>query len=272
MDFDINAVMDAVRAGCMPVEVASTAGRKTFIVPGFGPNPTQTVEIDMEAGHPHPSRKSGKVTVFDAASFNQVLKDNADAGNIAIYMDRHPDHPKVVAVLNGNGTAGPGWGDFRAEIEFRPTAQWVKWKALDGKLMQQVPFSEFIEENMEDIAEPAGAVMLEIASYLTAVRTVNFRSGIKLQGGLVQLQHDEADDVKAGELKVPEEFHLGINPIFGLASYKVPCRFRYRIQDRKLFLGFKIQRAETLMQKIVEDVIKAIERGANISVLDGLPP
>ena len=140
MDFDINAVMDAVRAGCMPVEVASTAGRKTFIVPGFGPNPTQTVEIDMEAGHPHPSRKIGRVTVFDAASFNQVLKDNADAGNIAIYMDRHPEKPSVVAVLNGNGTTGPGWGDFRVEISFRPTPQWTKWKERDGKLFTQVAF------------------------------------------------------------------------------------------------------------------------------------
>jgi len=272
MDFNVEALIEAVRSGMVPFEVASTASRKTFIVPGFGPHASHTVEIDMEAGHPQPSRKSGAVTVFDAASFNQVLADNADAGSIAIYMDRHPEKPRVVAVMNGNGKGGPGWGDFRVEIAFRKTVQWSKWSALDGKLMQQVAFAEFLEENMEDVVEPAGALLLEIATYLTSVRTVNFRSGIRLSSGAIQFQHDETDDVQAGELSVPEEFTLGISPIFGLASYLVPCRFRWRLIDRKLHLGFKLQRIETLMAKIVEDVISKIERGANISVLDGLPP
>jgi uncharacterized protein YfdQ (DUF2303 family) len=175
-------------------------------------------------------------------------------------------------VLNGNGKEGPGWGDFRCEIEFRYTPQWLKWKAIDGKLMQQVPFAEFIEENMEDVAEPTGAILLELATYLSAVRTVNFRSGVRLSSGLVNFQHEEADEVKAGELAIPEDFVLGIAPVFGLPGYRVPCRFRYRLQDRKLYLGIKLQRVETLMSKIVEDVIEKIERGANISVLDGLPP
>ena len=125
---------------------------------------------------------------------------------------------------------------------------------------------------MEDVVEPAGAELLEIATYLSAVRTVNFKSGIRLSSGAVQFKHEETDEVGAGELSVPENFTLGIAPVFGLAGYKVPCRFRWRLIERKLHLGFKLQRIETLMAKIVEDVIAKIERGANISVLDGLPP
>jgi hypothetical protein len=48
----------------------------------------------------------------------------------------------------------------------------------------------------------------------------------------------------------PRRFTLGIKPIYHLASYEVPCRFRYRIQDRRLYLGFKLQRIETLIGKI----------------------
>lgn len=276
---NIGTLIREIRAGAEPGVIHETPGRKTVLIPGHGDKSATQVNIDTEAGEMKPLRKRGKVTVFDAASFNQVLKDNADAGNIAIYFDRNPESPGVVAVMNGHGPAGPGWGDFRAEIVFRQTPQWKKWTKLDGHMMQQVPFAEFIEENMEDIAPPAAdgagptaADMLELATYLSVTRSVNFRSGVRLQGGTVQLQHDETDDVKAGTVKVPETFALGIRPIFGLASYMVPCRFRYRLQDRKLYLGFKMQRIETLMEKIVEDVISKIEKGANISVMDGLPP
>jgi len=271
---NIQPVIDVTRAGT-PAQTLATVGTKQHVlITGHGGESSRIAIVDLEAGLPAPTRKTGRVTVFDAASFNQVIKDNSDAGNIAIYFDRNPNKPSVVAVLNGNGTEGPGWGDFRANIEFRPTPQWVKWKANDGKLLSQVDFAEFVEENLEDIADPAGATMLEIASQLQLVRSVNFRSKVTLQSGAFAFTHDQDDkaSVGAGTIDVPQTFTLGIPPIFGLAAYRVPARFRYRIAEGKLMLGYKLQRVETMMEQIVEDVIAKIERGANVSVMDGLPP
>lgn len=261
---DFQAIIDAARVGVTP----PTLRPDVVYLP-------QSNKIEsLDRFNPTPSRKTGTVTCFDAASFNQVLKDNGDAGNVAIYLDRNPDAPSVVAVLNGNGAAGPGWGDFRAKIQFRPTPQWQKWKAQDGKMLPQVTMAEFIEENLEDIADPAGATMLEIASQLQLIRTVNFRSKVTLQSGVFGFQHDQDDKamVGAGTVDVPQIFTLGIAPIFGLPSYRVPARFRYRVAEGKLTLGYKLQRIETMMAQIVEDLIAKIERGANVSVMDGLPP
>ena len=271
---NMQPVIDAARQGAVPTKLHEGDGVAHWLVPGIGDAPLTVHQVEYWKDAGIPRRKSGRITVFDAASFNQVLADNADAGSIAIYFDRSPEKPAVVAVLNGNGGAGAGWGDFRAEIQFRPTPQWTRWKAIDGKMLAQVAFAEFIEDNLEDIAEPAGAVMLEIATYLEAVRTVNFRSGIRLTSGTVQFRHDQNDEAKvgAGTIDVPETIKLGIAPIFGLALYVVPARFRYRIENGKLTLGVKLQRIETMMGQIVEDVIAKIERGANVSVMDGLPP
>jgi uncharacterized protein YfdQ (DUF2303 family) len=268
------AIIDAVRAGTTAQTLATVGTKQHVLVTGHGHLPSRVEIIDLEAGMPTPSRKRGRVTVFDAASFNQVIADNADAGNIAIYFDREPNKPSVVAVLNGNGKGGPGWGDFRVEIEFRATPQWQKWRKHDGSLLPQVEFAEFIEENMEDIADPPGATMLEIASQLQLIRSVNFRSKVTLQSGAFAFTHDQDDkaSVGAGSIEVPQTFTLGIAPIFGLASYKVPARFRYRIVEGKLRLGYKLQRVESMMGQIIEDVIGKIERGANVSVMDGLPP
>jgi uncharacterized protein YfdQ (DUF2303 family) len=269
-DNDMKAVIDAAREGAAQQVLDATAG--VIFLPSA--NDGHGLTVDLQEYQPKPRRKSGRVTVFDAASFNQVLQDNGDAGNIAIYFDRNPEKPSVVAVLNGNGAAGPGWGDFRANIEFRPTPQWTKWKARDGKMLAQVDFAEFLEENLEDISDPAGAAMLEIASQLQVIRTVNFKSKVTLASGAFVFQHDQDDNAKvgAGTIDVPQTFTLGIAPIFGLAAYSVPARFRYRITDGKLTLGFKLQRVETMMSQIIEDVISKIERGANVSVMDGLPP
>ncbi|MCB8880098.1 DUF2303 family protein [Acidisoma cellulosilytica] len=275
MEYDnMQAVIDAARQGTVSTQIESVGTTRWFFVPGAGSDQGRIEKIETENAGGHPHRKRGNVIVFDAASFNQVLADNADAGNIAVYFDRSPEKPSVVAILNGNGPSGPGFGDFRAHIVFRPTPQWEKWKRFDGKLLSQVDFAEFVEENLDDIAEPAGGAMLDIVTKLQAIRTVNFKSGVRLSSGEIQFQHmeDVQAQVGAGSIAVPETFTLGIAPIFGLASYAVPARFRYRIQEGRLQMGYKLQRVETMMGKIVEDVIGKIERGANISVMDGLPP
>lgn len=230
--------------------------------------------VDVSSTLSAPPRKVGKTVVFDAASFNMMIADNSDAGNIAIYLDRNPIKPSIVAVLNGHGKGGPGWSDFRVAIEFRPTPQWVKWQGIDGKMLPQAAFAEFIEDNLDDIASPPKADFLEIVTYLQATRTVDFKSGLRLSSGAIQFQNLESIDAKvsAGSVAVPEQFTLGIAPMFGSPAYSIPVRFRYRLQEGKLTLGVKLQRIESLMETLVNEVVAKIERGANISVLDGLPP
>lgn len=65
---------------------------------------------------------------------------------------------------------------------------------------------------------------------------------------------------------------LALAPLQGGAPYAVPARFRYRLEDGKLRLGIKLERVEDLMDRVLEDVIAKIERGSNVSVLDGRAP
>lgn len=270
----MQAVIDAARQGAVPTKLAEVGAKAWWLIPGTGEEASKIEAVETEAAAAKPARKRGRVTVFDAASFNLVLAANADAGDATIYIDRNPEKPSVVAVLNGNGNAGPGWSDFRIAIEFRQTPQWAKWKAIDGKMLPQVQFAEFIEDNLEDIASPTGATMLEIATYLEATRTVNFRSGVRLPSGAIQFQNMENIEAKvsAAQIEVPENFTLGIAPIFGLPSYQVPARFRYRLQDGKLTLGIKLQRVETMMVDIINDVVEHLEKADGVAIVDGLPP
>lgn len=275
---DMQSVINAVRDGSTPLKAATGAdGTEYWFVPSSNSGRDRTlVPIEVWRNASVPPRRRGQVTLYDAASFNRVLQDNAAAGDISIYIDRNPEDPQIVAVLNGNGLNGSGWGDFRAKIEFRPTPQWEKWRSLDGQMITQVAFAEFIEENAEDIIDPPGGKMLEIAKFLSVARSVNFRSGYQPNSGAVQFQHDTDDvaKVSAGTIDIPTSFTLGIKPVYGLIGdgYKIPARFRYRLSEGRLTLGFKLQRIESVMKDVVDEIVDAIHQGENIAFLEGRAP
>lgn len=266
---DMRAVIDAARQG---VELQPVPGTRGVL---YLPNANSGAGglASLEAYDPTPYRKRGVVEVFDVASFNQVLRDHAGEGT-AIYVDRNPDKPAVEAVLNGHAAGGAGWGDFRCRIAFRPTPQWVKWKGIDGRLLPQTDFAEFIEDNLDDIADPAGAAMLEIATDLQAKRAVTFRRAVQLGSGQVQFENSESVEAKVGpgQLAVPSRLALSLAPLFGGPKYAVPARFRYRLNDGVLTLGVKMQRIEDLMRDVLDEVVAKIERAAGVSVLEGTAP
>ncbi len=267
---NVQAIIDVARRGADWNTFNPTKDQSLAFVPDLGSGRWH----DLETYLPSPKRKRGEVMVFDAASFNIVIADNSDAGDIAIYIDRNPIDPHIKAVLNGHGRQGAGWGDLRVSLAFRKTPQWERWLKIDGKMLPQAEFAEFIEDNLEDIADPPGATMLEIASYLQATRSADFRSAVRLSSGVVQLQNLESIDAKVGtsQIAIPEQFNLGIAPLLGATPYNVPVRFRYRIVDGKLMLGIKLQRIEDLMGRVLDDIIAKIERGTNVSVLEGVAP
>ncbi|MDE1896882.1 MAG: DUF2303 family protein [Rhodospirillales bacterium] len=232
------------------------------VLPGTDNRAPQIVDLDQFGRLAAPRRKRGIITVFNVPSLNSWIFHNKDAGTVTIYCDSNPINPKIVAVLNDNGQDGPGHRDFAVKVEFRHTPEWKKWNELNGKMLPQVEFAEFIEENMADIFDPPGADMLEIASYLQAVRNVDFKSQVDLSNGALRFTHAEDMNatVKAGQVAVPQQFTLAIAPIQGGQRFKIPARFRYRIIDGKLKLGFKLLRIEDVMAEVFEGAVNDIVR------------
>jgi uncharacterized protein YfdQ (DUF2303 family) len=264
----IGTLIKAIRDGVHPVKAHETPGELTYVIPQVDMRPASLLRINKEDGLPDPLRKRGTITVFDPDSFIKIVTRNLGGLDPAVYVDTNVLAPAVIAVMNDHG-----WGDFRIEISFRRTPQWVKWTKLDGQFIQQATFTEFVEDNLEDIVSPEPAQMLEIVSHLEATRTIAFRSGFRLASGTVQLVHDQVDQVKVGnQLEVPAEFKIGLAPFMGMPSYEIPARFRYRITEGKLHLGFRLQRIETMMEKIIAELVAAVTKGLpDVPVVQGLP-
>lgn len=212
--------------------------------------------LDLERYRKEPERARGTYKPATVASFLDYTKRFAEA-RTTVWV--HPTEGKVTAVLddNGDGVEAKGWRQHVVLLELIPTPDWLFWKEKDGQLMDQQTFAEHIEDGLEDVVDPEGAKMLEIAQSIQTHTGVKFHSGIDLSSGEVKFRYDEMVEAKAGEkgdLIVPQTFELGIAPFVGEDAYRITARFRFRNRGGNLQLGYKLQQPELAERTVLEGI------------------
>jgi uncharacterized protein YfdQ (DUF2303 family) len=201
-----------------------------------------------------PVRIHSSAVFYDAGSFCRYVKTYQDLGS-HIFGDELKG--AFLAILDYHaGSTTPRWGHHHALLQLRPTEAWKRWLPSTGKRMDQVTFATFLEDGLPDIAEPAGAVLLEIAKEFEVRRNVSFSSGVRLNNGQHQLEYQEqlAETAKKGTVTVPETFVLGLAPWVGVELYRLQARLRYRLQDGKLSLWYDLVRPEEIVRAAFGDV------------------
>jgi len=252
---DAAAIIQAARETAKPATLEPELdGPHAFIVP-FGAR----VEIpDLSAWRSRPMRKRGTYfpTTVDALT-DYVEQHKTDGTTIWV----NGDAAVVEAVLNDNETSDAGWRDHRALLKLRPSAEWLYWLGNDQKMLSQEDFSEHLEGGLDEILEPDGAEMLEIAHSFHATSGATFRSAIRLASGEQQLQYDEtitAGAGRSGDLTVPTRFMLGLSPFVGEDAYKLVARLRFRITGGTLKLGYWLDRPDRARRDALDSIAETI--------------
>lgn len=216
-------------------------------------------------------RKQGRVTVRDAASFLAYWGKHSDEAS-EVYSD--VEQLSVTAVLDAHSADKPGFGQHRLTLALRRTKAWDEWLALDGKLVDQDRFANFLEDHLPNLVEPDAATMLEIAQSIKATTKAEFQSSSRLQSG--ERKFAFVEDTKAsaglkGDLAIPETFTIAVPPFEGADAYKMTARFKYRIGGGILSLGFKLEQPEERAKAAFADVLAAIAEDITVPVLNGTP-
>lgn len=235
------------------------------------PAGVHTVDLTGDDYKDQPNRKTGTTTVRDAASFLSYWDKHHDDAS-EVYADS--DRLTVTAVLDANTADGARWAGHRLHLALRETTVWKQWLHLDGQLQDQEAFAEFLEDHLPELLEPTAADMLEIAQSFQAASKVDFQSASRLSSGQRQFQYVETTTTKAGQkgqLTVPETFVIGLVPFEGSEGYKLTARLRYRIGERGLRLGYKLERPDETRRTAFADVVKAIGEQIDTTVMNGTP-
>jgi uncharacterized protein YfdQ (DUF2303 family) len=183
---------------------------------------------------------------------------------------------KVVAVLNDHGPQQDAeFGDLRAELVLPKTPEWIHWLSRDKRYGTQTEFAEHIEEGLEEIREPSGALLLEIAQSMQATVTAEFKSASRLDDGSIAVQWVEDVEARAGrtgDLMIPQEITLGIAPFYGEQPYELIARIRYRIGQGELRIGYALNRPDVIIRDCLLAIRARIEAAFPGQVFIGSPP
>ena len=273
MSSDAQAIVDVALASAEPTEIDPDQ-RYAIVVPDAGQ--LAIIEQAPDAQRANPRRVVGTTAVLEPEGFG-VVWDKHSADTSEVYAD--PVQASITAVFDADSAAGEaqlaGWRQHRAVLSCKLTPAYMAWASRDGRLMEQQDFAEHIEDRLADIVRPSGADMLEIAQSLQANTRVEFKSAVQVSSGQRGLVFEETTTAKAGQkgqLDIPVTFDLGL-PIFeGGAAYKLTARFRYRINNGHLSIGYKLERPEDTVREAFKDVVTAVEERIGRSVLLGTAP
>lgn len=206
----------------------------------------------------HFSRADSFIDYVNLHKINGRTSINIQDGNQLIIHANIDDHE-----VGANGQAG--WRQHSARYSPETSRELGTWLGKDGSQMKQVSFALFIETNLLDIAQPAGAELLEIVKTLESKKNVNFKSGVRLDNGDVCLNYEETTESKAGEkgqFSIPPTITMAIPIYKGGNPYQIEANFRYRIEGGHLTMWYELVRIHTIIEHaqnvIVEQVVKGI--------------
>lgn len=228
-----------------------------------------------------PQRKTGHVFVRDVASLAHYFAKHSDASS-EVFADL--DGATITAVLDAHlATEGTDpefaarWEEHRVTLALQQTEPWKAWTGMSGRLVSQQQFAEFLEANALDVAGDgpvSAADLLEIAQHFHAAVGTQFESGQRLADGQTQLVYIEKIEAKAGqrgELKIPSSFELGIVPYEDCDPRRVVARFRYRVSQGQLSLGFTLDDPARIARAAVAEIVAKAAEATGAVIMQGHP-
>lgn len=230
---------------------------------------------DAKRTNDGPKNPAGVLTLHTLESFAQAVKDNSDDRS-HIFADTEAG--KIVCVFDFLEKGGcpfddkavirprrSGWGQHSAEIAFRESRKLKEWrKTLEW--MGQADFANFLEDHLEDIAEPSGQDLLAIATDLEASSTGNFKGRLNLDNGSVALNYQ--DDVETS-VEIPRNLTLGI-PLFEHGDrYKLKCRLRFLVRGGSVQFRLLFTNVEDAKEQEFERIVQEIEEKTGVVIYRG---
>ena len=219
---------------------------------------------DLERFDVRPRQIREKIFASTARSFCKYIQEFKTESTVIFankqkqYFEAHLEYHNSVDKL-------PSWNTHKAVYHCPLELRWKTWTANDGKVMSQVDFARFIENNLPDIVSPSGSDMLTISKALQAKKSVDFKSDQRLSNGDIQFTYNETTTATsgAGSLEVPEEFTLGIPVYEGGDKYQVQARLRYRINEGKLTMWYELIRPERMLEDAFQHVMDEIQKATD---------
>lgn len=176
----------------------------------------------------------------------------------------------IVAVVDYHAKIKAAHAAHRGTLTLGFSIEWAEWNKISGRLMEQLEFARFIEENGADVKAPVGAELLECVRDLQAHRKVNFSKAVRTSSENENFEYtEETNATRKGGIEVPTKFQLGIPVYFGEPDTEVFAFLRWKLGDGNLTLGIALHRAEHVRQAVFKQIVLLIGEQTKCPVVFG---
>ena len=178
---------------------------------------------------------------------------------------------RIVALVDYHNPAEAAHVAHRAKLELPFSEEWQLWNKASGKLVPQLEFARFLEENAADVRAPDAGELLDACRDLQVCRKVNFIKAVRTASDNENFEYSEETDArtKKGDLELPTKFKLGLPVYFGDPETEVYAFLRWRLDDGSLTLGIQLHRVEHVRQAVFKQIVADIASRTNGPVVFG---
>lgn len=244
----------AVKAAGRAQFVKNEDGREFLITPKDCDFKEVTDPLSLPLYEPSLTRQAVTLQTLDSL-VDYVSHYKGD--NTVLFADI--DANAVVAIIDYHAPDKAAHAAHRGSLKLAFSTEWTEWNRISGRLMEQLEFARFIEENGADVVAPVGAELLETVRDLQAHRKVNFIKAVRTSSENENFEWSEETEAKSrkGGIEVPTRFQLGIPVYFGEPDVEVFAFLRWKLGEGNLALGIQLHRVEHVRQAVFKQIVGA---------------
>lgn len=264
---EADAVADLARKGVVEPQILTTEGGRVFLI-----LPTEGGGATFEDVTPDGAQLDADLKWIDQRVTLQTADSLADytirfgAKNEGTSLFADIDKNRIIAALDyhvmDDGAEGnPARLSHSATLDLPFSVEWDTWTKVDGKLMGQLAFARFLEENAADIEVPSAADLLEACRDLQANRKVSFIKAVRTASNNENFEYSDETTAtsRKGGVEIPSEFQLRIPVYFGGETYALRAFLRWEVvEGGGLMLGVQLHNREHVRQFVFKEVVAGV--------------
>jgi uncharacterized protein YfdQ (DUF2303 family) len=192
---------------------------------------------------------------------NTMLFADIMANSITALIDYHSKDQKAQNVAH------------RVTMALPFSEEWKLWTSIDGKMVGQLEFARFLEENHPDIAQPNAAELIEMARDLHAARNIKFSKVVRTDSDNENFTAEDATTLGSrstgNSVELPRQFTVRIPVYFGEEAIDISAFLRWKVGDEGMTLGIKLWRPEHVRQAMFKQIVVGAAEHTNVTAVFG---
>jgi hypothetical protein len=271
-----NPLQTAIAAGMFLAAPRSVSFESRKVAYVLVPQADGSGKIEYVDQPEAPLRATGTYTFDLVESFVEFLNAHKDAST-TIYTRRLDYGPQVHHLFNATAIInehekdlGAQFRDFRALLHPPFSESFKVWMGSNGKAFDgNVAFAEFLEDHLDEIVEPEGAKIMELALNFAVKGEVAFSNPVNLADGSQRLSIAR-NNTPVNDVVIPKRFVIEI-PVLrdDEATYKFDAHFRFRLNDGGLKIWYQFIRPDRVLHEVFSEAMALIRSETSLPTLAG---